>query len=122
MNSQLKMPDGTIKLMDTLLGLEGARIINGGTSSDIGWKYYIPGHVLLFDGIQSIEEYLEKRLELDKSWNRIMNPMSQITTIREQSEAAPELNMWEKLHPSVRQEAQAIAEAGRFDDAIFAAF
>jgi Protein of unknown function (Hypoth_ymh) len=31
-------------------------------------------------------------------------------------------NMWDDIHPSIRTSSQSIAEAGKFDDAIFAAF
>ncbi len=122
LSTQLNMSEATIKTVEKLLGLEGARIINGGSSSDISWKYYIPGHILLFDGIQSIEQYLEKRRELDNLWNRSINPLAHVSNMRENYQVTQELNIWEKFHPSIRQVAQDIAEAGKFDTAIFEAF
>ena len=122
LSSQLGMSEETVKTMHNLLGLEGARIINGGSSSDLGWKYTIPGHILLFDGIQSIEQYFEKRRELENSWDRLTHPSAHDSNMKKKDEAAQELNMWEKLHPSIRQVAQDIAEAGKFDTAIFEAF
>ena len=43
------------------------------------------------------------------------------TTIGEDRVKADSL-VWEKLHPAIRTAAQPIAEAGTYDDAIFAAF
>ncbi len=106
---QLNLSEASIDRIDKLFSIE-PRFINGGSSSDKRWQYNISGEVLRYDGVQSIEEYLEKR--------KAAQPLAHRSSIIPNRKEA----IWEKLHPAIRKEAQAIAEAGKFDDAIFAAF
>jgi hypothetical protein len=122
LSSQLNMSEATIKTMEKLLGMEGGRIIGGGSSSDISWQYNISSYILRFDGIQSVEQYLDRRRKSENLDNSSVNHLTHNSYMRENDDVTHELNMWKNLHPSISQVAQDIAEAGKFDAAIFEAF
>ncbi len=122
LSTHLNMSEATIKMMEKLLVLEGGRIINGGSGSDISWQYSISGYILWFDEVQSVEQYLERRREADNSEHLSFNHLVHDSENSQSNDVTQALNMWENIHPSIRQVAQDIAEVGKFDTAIFEAF